>query len=694
MLSSIARVATRRPRRVALASLVVFVVVAVFGGPAAGLLNVSNQFDDPSSGVAQQRALFERASGAEPSPGVLVLVDAPPGSRAVRTLEREGAGAAGVAGLAAPVGSRDGRKTLIAVTLRAGAAVKAVEAGIRRIAPAGTLVGGSDVAGEQTGGQASSDLGVAELLAFPVLALISLLVFRGIAALLPVAVGGVSVLGTFALLRAINAVHPLSNFALNLVIGVGLGLAVDYSLLLVWRFREELSRGASVPDAVSTMLQTAGRAVAYSGLAVAGAMMVLTLFPQPFLISMGIGGAVVALVAAAASLLILPALLTLLATRVGKVQPEPDGSGGWYRTARAVMRRPAAVALVTTALLGIVAAPTLGVRWSGIDQKVLPTSQSARVVADAVSTEFSHLSLNPIAIAAKAPASAASSVAAYARRVLQVPGLRATAVPRYVGAGTWELQFAAGGDPISAGAQRTVAAVDALHAPFRAYVGGPAAALHDQQASISSVVPFALAVLVLLTLGILWLMTGSVVLPIKALLMNGLTTAVATGVLMLVFQDGRLTGLLGDTSQGGLEQTNFLVMVAVVFALSTDYGVLLLNRIKEARDAGHDNREAVALGLQRSGRILSAAATLMAVALGAFVTSQLVFLKEIGLGSVVAVLVDAFIVRAALVPALMALLGDWNWWSPKPLRALHRVVGLSEGPPAPTISEAGIPQSA
>jgi RND superfamily putative drug exporter len=277
---------------------------------------------------------------------------------------------------------------------------------------------------------------------------------------------------------------------------------------------------------------------------------------------------------------------------------------------------------------------------------------------------------------------------------LQVLGVRATAAPQYVGAGTWELRFAAPADPISPAAQRTVSAVGAVRAPFRAYVGGQAAAFHDQQASISSVVPVALAVLVILTLGILWLMTGSVVLPIKALLMNGLTTAVATGVLVLVFQDGRLTGPLGYTSQGGLEQTNFLVMVAVVFALSTDYGVLLLNRIKEARDAGHENREAVALGLQRSGRILSAAAILMAVALGAFVTSQLVFLKEIGIGSVVAVLVDAFIVRAALVPALMALLGDWNWWSPKPLRALHRVVGLSEGPPAPAIREAGIPQSA
>jgi uncharacterized membrane protein YdfJ with MMPL/SSD domain len=694
MLSSFARIATRRPRRVAVVSLVVFVVVAVFGGPAAGLLSVSNQFDDPSSGVAQQRALLERATGAQPTPGVLVLVNAAPSSGTVRGLARDGARAPGVAAVAAPVGSRDGRRTLIAVTLRAGAAVKPVAAGIRRIAPPGTLVGGADIAGEQTGGQASTDLGLAELLAFPVLALISLLVFRGIAALLPVAVGGISVLGTFALLRVINIVHPLSNFALNLVIGVGLGLAVDYSLLLVWRFREELSRGASVADAVSTTLQTAGRAVAYSGVAVAAAMMVLTLFPQPFLISMGVGGAVVALVAAAASLLIVPALLTLLAARVGKVRPEPDGTGRWYRSAKAVMRRPVAVALVTTALLGLVAAPSVGVIWSGIDAKVLPTSQSARAVADVVSAEFGQHSLNPIAIAASAPPSAASSVTAYARRITQVPGLRRTAAPRYVGQSTWELQFAAAGDPVSAAAQKAISAVEAIPAPFHAYVGGAAAAFHDQQASIASVVPLALIVLVVLTLAILWLMTGSVVLPVKALLMNALTTAVATGVLVLVFQDGRLTGLLDYTGQGGLEQSNFLVMVAVVFALSTDYGVLLLNRIKEAHEAGNDNREAVALGLQRSGRILSAAAILMAVALGAFVTSRLVFLKEIGVGSVVAVLVDAFIVRAALVPALMALLGDWNWWSPRPLRALHRVVGLSERPSAPGVREAGIPQSA
>src|SRR5436305_11684710 len=211
MLLSIARIATRQPRRVALVSLVLFVVVAVFGGPAAGLLSVSNQFDDPSSGVARQRALLERATGAEPTPGVLVLVNAPPGSGTVRALARQGARAPGVAGLAKPIGSRDGRWTLIAVRLRAGAGVKPVEAGIRRIAPPGTLVGGADVAGEQTGGQASTDLGLAELLAFPLLALISLLVFRGMAALLPVAVGGISVLGTFVLLRVVNILLPLSD---------------------------------------------------------------------------------------------------------------------------------------------------------------------------------------------------------------------------------------------------------------------------------------------------------------------------------------------------------------------------------------------------------------------------------------------------------------------------------------------------
>jgi RND superfamily putative drug exporter len=244
------------------------------------------------------------------------------------------------------------------------------------------------------------------------------------------------------------------------------------------------------------------------------------------------------------------------------------------------------------------------------------------------------------------------------------------------------LTLGANDDPISAAAQRTVQNIRALHAPVAVAVGGQAADFRDQQGAIASSLPVALALLTVTTLLILWLMTGSVVLPIKALVMNALTLAAATGLLVFVFQDGRLTGPLAYTSQGGIEQTNFLVLAALVFALSTDYGVLLLTRIKEARDTGLDNREAVAVGLEHTGRLVTAAAILLAVAIGAFGTSKVIFLKEVGLGTAAAVLIDAFVVRTALVPSLMVLLGWRNWWSPAPLRRLHQRLGISEAPSA------------
>jgi uncharacterized membrane protein YdfJ with MMPL/SSD domain len=686
MFSSLASLSVRHPRRAAVVALILFVVGAVFGGPAAGLLKARNGFQDPGSESARAQRAIERAGGAEPSAGVLALVSAPPSSSAVASVARAIAAVPGVATVSAPgartpgLVSRDGRESIVAVTLRSApdsdSVVSSIESALhgRR----DVLLGGGDVAGKQVGSQATKDLGVAELIAFPLLALLALAIFRGVAALLPLAVGGISVLGAFVVLRVINTQLALSSFALNLVIGLGLGLAVDYCLLLVWRFREELGEGATVQDAISTTLATAGRTVMFSAATVSAAMLTLTLFPQRFLVSMGIGGAAVALVAAAAALLMLPALLVLLAGHVGRVRPRPVGTGRWYRLAQAVMRRPALVAGVTTVVLLVVAAPTLGVRWSGVDATVLPTSQSARVVSDRLARDFPPQELNPITIAARAPASAGPQLAAYGTRLRSIPGVTAVRPPAYLGRRTWELVLAGAGDPIASGAQRTINRVRATTAPVPVEVGGPAAEFDDQQSSIAASLPLALIVLAVVTLTILWLMTGSVVLPIKALAMNALTTATATGLLVFIFQDGRLTGLLGYTSQGGIEQTDFLVLAALVFALSTDYGVLLLTRIKEARDAGRGDREAIAVGLEHTGRVVTASAILLAVALGAFATSKVVFLKEIGIGAVAAVLVDAFIVRSALVPSLMALLGRRNWWSPAPLRRLHDRLGIDE----------------
>jgi uncharacterized membrane protein YdfJ with MMPL/SSD domain len=691
MFTSLARLAVARPRRVAALGLAFLLLAGVIGGPAAGKLDAPNAFLAPGSPSYAANQTIERVTGAEAFPGVLALVPAGPSSPRVATVAREIGGVPGVAGVRAPSAAhpdglvaRDGREVVLAVSLRAHAKAAAVIGAITDAVPRDVLLGGADVAGQQVGSQATKDLGLAELIAFPLLLILSLLIFRGVAALLPLAVGGVSVLGTFFVLAIVNTQLSLSSFALNLVIGVGLGLAVDYSLLLVWRFREELSQGEDVEAALITTLNTAGRAVSFSALTVAASLATLILFPQRFLISMGVGGAAVALVAGLATLLVLPSLLVLLAPRIAKVAPEPAATGRFYRLAHGVMKRPVLVAGLTTALLLAIASPTLAVRWSGVDATILPTSQSARVVQDQMAAQFPDQDLNQIVITARAPASSGAPVAAYARRVAAVPGVSATGAPRYLGADTWELTLGAQGDPISVPAQRTYTAVEALDAPFRVQIDGTAAQFHDQKVAITRHLAPALVILVLITLILLWLMTGSVVLPLKALVMNALTAATATGVLVFVFQHGRLTGLLDYTSQGGIEQTDFLVLVAVAFALSTDYGVLLLSRIKEARDRGAENREAIALGLQRTGRIVSATALLKAVAIGAFATSHVVFLKEIGIGAVVAVLVDAFLIRCTLVPALMVLLGEWNWWSPRPLARLHRRIGISETPgPAP-----------
>jgi RND superfamily putative drug exporter len=688
VLSSLADLAYRHPRRMAVGSLLVFVVAGVLGGPAAGLFKAQNAFADPHSASARAEALLQRLTGREISPGVLVLVAAPPGSAAVASVSRAVARQPDVAAVAAPPPGRpsplvstDGRSSVVAASLRSGddtnTAVSQIEAALQ--GRRDVTLGGADVANQQVGKQALTDLALAEALAFPLLAILAVLIFRGVAALLPLAAGGLSVLGAFVVLRVVNTFLSLSVFALNLVIAVGLGLAVDYSLFLVWRFREELSRGAEVSEALHTTLRSTGRTVVFSALTVAAAMATLTVFPQRFLISMGLGGAIVALVSAASALLMIPALLVLLGPRLGKTKVIADRGGRWYRLASFVMRWPWPVAIATVAVLVVAASPSPGVRWSGINATVLPQSRSARVVQDTLAREFPGLHAGQaIAVAVSAPPGARAALERYAGRLRALPGIAAVSVPIRVGPDTWYIKLASPSDAISAAGQRVIAAVRAAPAPGPVLVGGPAADFADLQSSIANTAPLALAILALVTVLVLWLMTGSVILPFKTLLMNLLTAAAATGILVFIFQDGRLTGLLAYTSQGGIEETDFLVLAAVVFALSTDYGVFLLSRIKEARDAGAGDREAVAVGLERTGRLVTAASIMLAVAIGAFATSKVVFLKEVGVGAFCAVLIDAFIVRALLVPSLMALLGRWNWWSPAPLARLHSRLHMAE----------------
>ncbi len=654
-----------RPRRTLLIVALLVVVAGVLGGPVAGALKSSGGFVAPGadSQVAVDRV--EAATKLEPDAGIVLLVDSPSPAK-LHTLAQRLAQVRGVA-KAAPAGPR-----LVTGVLRADAdddavAQRVIDAFPRR----DVTVGGDAVAGLQIGGTVGADLGRAELIAFPFLLVLSLLFFRGRATLMPVIVGTTTVLGTFLVLTGVNQVYGLSVFALNLVIGLGLGLGIDYTLFLVTRYREELARGGDSPAAIAATMATAGRTVAFSAATVASALITLTVFPQGFLKSMGIAGAVVAVVAALSALVISPALFGLWGAKLRRRGDDPAaGEGRWHRLAHAVMRRPGLVAVVTAAAMLAAAAPALTTTWSSIDASVIPQGKSARTVADAL--DRGSAGKAPVLIAAEAPRSARTAVDAYASRVSHVAGVQRTAAPRYLGQDTWQLGAIAAGDPSGPTAQRVVHDIRALPAPFDVRVGGGAAEFVDQQAAIGSHLLPAIALLVGLTLIVLWAMTGSVVLPVKAVIMNALTVGAALSPLVLIYQGGHLTGLLGYTANGGVEPTDFLVTAAIVFALSTDYGVFLLGRIKEARDSGLGDREAVAAGLARTGRVVTAAAILLAVAIGAFSTSSISFIQQIGVATATGVLLDAFVVRTLLVPSLMALLGRWNWWAPRGLRRLHR----------------------
>jgi uncharacterized membrane protein YdfJ with MMPL/SSD domain len=670
------------PRRTLIAVLLFVVLAGAVGGPVAGALESSGGFVAPGadSEVAVDR--IEAATGVEPGPGIVLLVDDPSPQR-LAAVERELANVPGVASTAD--GGRAGGDGLVTATLRASADEEAVaEDAIAVFARAdGVTVGGGAVAGLQIGETVGADLGRAELIAFPLLLLLSLLFFRGRATLMPLAVGVTTVLGTFLVLSLVNRVYGLSVFALNLVIGLGLGLAIDYTLFLVTRFREELARQGAGRGAIATTMATAGRTVAFSAATVSAALVTLVVFPQDFLKSMGIAGAIVAVLAALASLVIAPALFAIWGDKLARGRSAADDGAAWHRLAHAVMRRAKLIAPLTALAMLALSLPALAVTWSAIDSSVIPEGKSARTVADAVNR--GEAAKSPMVMAVSAPQDARAEVQAFADRVAGVDGVERVAPVQDLGSGTWQVSAIATGDPSGPAAQDAVSRIRAIPAPFDIKVGGGAAEFVDQQAAIGSRLPAAVALLVSLTLLVLWLMTGSLVLPVKAVIMNALTVGTALTPLVLIYQGGQLTGLLGYTPNGGVEPSDFLVTAAIVFALSTDYGVFLLGRIKEARDGGLPDAEAVATGLARTGRVVTAAAILMAVAIGAFSTSSISFIQQIGVATATGVLVDAFVVRTLLVPSLMTLLGRWNWWAPAPLRRLHGRIGLREGGPQPAV---------
>jgi RND superfamily putative drug exporter len=653
-----------------LAAAALFAVVGVaFGLPTPRLLGRgSNDFIAPGSESLRAERAIEAASGLSASPQVLVLVREPAAPRVLRV-------AAAIHSeptfpmVAPPLRSNDGREVLLSAYARAGVSERAWRDAAsrvdRRLAPiGGVAMGGTALATTQVNHQIQHDLTFAESIAFPLLFLLSLWVFRSlVAALLPVVCGALTILGGLLVLRVVDAVTPVSTYALNIVTGVGLGLGIDYSLLLVSRYREELVRAGPGRDAVLRTVATAGRTVAFSALTVAAAIATLAVFPLGFLRSMGVAGGLVAPLAGLISLSVLPALFVLLGDRVNALSPPRwrraaeraarGDHGGWYRLAQTLMRRPVPVAIGAATLLVVCALPVGSIRFTGIDASVLPSQVSSRVVDTALHSDFPVSAVSPIYAVVSGTQADARTYAAAVRAPLVL-------APRQRAPGVWEVRAFSGEPFLDQESQRLVRQMRNL--PGGALVGGATAQFLDQKHTLGSELPIAGLLLAVVTFVLLWAATRSLVLPFKALVMNVLTLSATFGILVFVFQDGRFEGPLDYRSQGALQLTQPVVLFAIAFGLVTDYGVFLLTRIKEAWDAGIPNREAVAVGLERTGRIITAAALLFCIAVGSFATSQIIIVKEVGVGIALAVLIDATIVRALLVPSLMAILGRWNWW--------------------------------
>jgi RND superfamily putative drug exporter len=679
-MSALADLVVRAPRRILLAAGLFALVAAAFGLQTPRLLGrASNEFVAQGSESLRAEAAVERASGLSAAPQLLVLVRRP-------TAERLAAVSAAIRAdpafpvVAAPLFSRDRSEAIVAAYARAPDTQRAWRAAAGRVdarlaSLPDTAVGGSALATTQVNHQVQRDLTRAEKLAFPILFVLALWVFRSaVAALLPLVCGALTILGALLLLRLLDLLTPMSTYALNIVTGAGLGLGIDYSLLLVSRYREELVRTGPGPDAVRATLATAGRTVAFSSATVGAAIATLTVFPLGFLRSMGIAGGLVGPLAGTIALTVLPALFLLLGPRVNALSPRrwqraatraASGSqGGWYRLAHALMRRPVPVAAAATLLLVVLGLPFLSIRFTGVDASVLPAGVSSRVVDTALRRDFPSTFVSPVYAVVEGSAAEAR---AYAEAVGRLPGRPLVRPPQPLGPGTWEVRAASGKPFLDPASLRLVRAMRAL--PGEALVGGATAQFLDQKHALGSRLALALALIATVTALLIYAATRSAVLPLKALVMNALTLCATFGILVLVFQDGRLEGVLDYTGQGALQLTQPVILFAIAFGLATDYGVFLLTRIKEAHDAGLPNREAVAVGLERTGRIVTAAALLFCIAVGAFATSKVVLVKEIGVGIALAVVIDASIVRALLVPSLMAILGRWNWWPARPPRS-------------------------
>lgn len=531
--------------------------------------------------------------------------------------------------------------------------------------------GGVGVVGNAITKKISKDLSISEAISIPATFILLAFVFGALAAsAMPLVVGVSAILGAFFILFLISLFTTVSIYALNLTTGMGLGLGIDYALLMVNRFREELHHGKSVEDSIITTLKTAGKTVFYSGLTVFVTLLSLTFFPLPFLKSFGYAGTSVVALAVAGALFGLPPILALVGAKVDKgvirksaITPKEDGR--WAQTARTVMKRPVSVVLLALLVLGIFAAPLKNIAFSQGDSRMLPASNPA-AIATAIQTErFAGQTGNPIEIIVMNGVGKESEIASYSAELAKVSGVVAVTPPQKIGS---DIRIVAYESmlPRTPEAQKMIHDIRKLNSPADTLVGGVAADYTDSQDGISQTLPWALGWIALSVLILIFIFTGSIILPIKAVVLNMLSLAATMGALTWVFIDGHLQWLVGSFTLTGTLDTSIVILISVVvFGLSMDYELFLLSRIREEHMAGKTNIESVATGLQRSARIITAAAILLAVVFAAFITSGVTSIKSMGFGVALAVIIDATIVRALLVPALMRLFGERNWWAPK-----------------------------
>ncbi|HEV8373023.1 MAG TPA: MMPL family transporter [Actinomycetota bacterium] len=736
MLERLGRFILRRRWAVLAATLAAVVLAGAFGGGAVASLK-SGGFEDPAAESARAAAVLRDTFGAgDPNLVLLVTakrgdVDDPAVARRGQALTRRLAAepdltqVASYWSLNAPtLKSQDGRQAMVLGRVtgdeqdqedraaQLAAAYAADDAEVR------VQVGGQLLASSEIGEQVETDLARAEAIAVPITLLLLVVAFASaVAGALPLAVGGFAIVGTLLLLRLLAGLTDVSIYALNLTTALGLGLAIDYSLFIVSRYREELRAGREPADALLVTMRTAGRTVLFSAAAVAVALLALLVFPFYFLRSMGYAGIAVVALAAAGALVVLPALLALLGRRVdrlrlpiGRRRTAAQQGGPWHRIATSVMRRPLPIATGVVAFLVLLGTPFLGVNFGLPDDRALPSGAASRQVSDALRSNFTADESSALAVVSTgigAPDAYLLEIDRYATELSRLqdvtrvdaltgnyaggrrlqgplgadgPGGIPPEARRFAGAdGTW-LSVVPSVQPYSPAGEQLVANIRELPSPLGGIVTGASAQLVDTRASLSGHLPAAAAIIVLITFVVLFLFTGSVVIPLTALVLNLLSLTAMYGAMVYVFQDGHFAGVLGFTPTGTIDTSMPVLLFCVAFGLSMDYEVFMLSRIKEEHDRTGDTVAAVAVGLERTGRIVTTAAALLAIVFIAFATSRVSFLQLFGIGAALAIIVDATLIRALLVPAFMRLAGPANWWAPGPLRRLYRRIGLREAP--------------